>query len=167
KIFFHCDFEKDISNAAKKVFPDINIKYRIWHYKRALEIKEKNKLCLKEVENNINLDIHYKFISNFPFINPEYINDIYNKIKSECFEYKYDNFLEFLEYFEITYLKDDEIKHWNYYNNIEHITNNASESFNNYLYDLFPKKSHFYKFLLTLQKVDSLFYDDYKMRKSG
>ncbi|KAG4093604.1 hypothetical protein H8356DRAFT_1277654 [Neocallimastix lanati (nom. inval.)] len=55
---FHCDFEKDISNTAKKkVFPDINIK--TWRYKRALEIK-KNKLC---------------------------------------------------KYFEITYLKDYEIKH--------------------------------------------------------
>ncbi|KAG4086324.1 hypothetical protein H8356DRAFT_1434641 [Neocallimastix lanati (nom. inval.)] len=82
----HCDFEKGISNAAKKkVFPDLNIKY----------------LYLK-----------------FPFINPEYINDINNKIK---------------QYFEITYLKDYEIKYWNCYDNIEH----------------------------------SLFYDDYKMRKSG
>jgi len=31
---FHCDFEKDISNTAKKVFPDINIKYCTWHYKK-------------------------------------------------------------------------------------------------------------------------------------
>ena len=76
-------------------------------------------------------------------------------------------FLEFLEYFEITYLKDYEIKRWNYYDNIEHITNNASKSFNNYLKDLFPKKPHFYKILLTLQKVDSLFSDDYKLRKNG
>ncbi|KAG4092837.1 hypothetical protein H8356DRAFT_1081869 [Neocallimastix lanati (nom. inval.)] len=72
------------------------------------------------------------FISNFPFINFEYINDIYNKIKSECLEQRYDNFLELLEYFEITYLKDYEIKYWNYYDNIEHLTNNASESFDNY-----------------------------------
>ena len=52
------------------MFPDINIKYCTWHYKRALEIleiKKKNKLCRKEVENDIDLYIHYKFIS---FINP-------------------------------------------------------------------------------------------------
>ncbi|KAG4098958.1 hypothetical protein H8356DRAFT_1391055 [Neocallimastix lanati (nom. inval.)] len=67
-----------------------------------------------------------KLISNFPFINLEYMNDIYNKIK---------------KYFGITYLKDYYIKHWNYYDNIEHITNNALESSNNYLNDLFPKKS--------------------------
>ncbi|KAG4106047.1 hypothetical protein H8356DRAFT_1418214 [Neocallimastix lanati (nom. inval.)] len=48
-------------------------------------------------------------------------------LKNEYLEHKYDNFLEFLEYFKITYLKDYEIKHWNYYDNIEHITNNVSE----------------------------------------
>ena len=67
----------------------------------------------------------------------------------------------------LTYLKDYEIKDWNYYDNIEHITNNASESFNNYLNNSLPKKPHFYKFLLTLQKVESLSYDNYKRRKSG
>ncbi|KAL6592883.1 hypothetical protein U3516DRAFT_767915 [Neocallimastix sp. 'constans'] len=49
-----------ISNTVKKVFP--------------------------EVENNIDLYIHYKLISNFPFINLEYMNDIYNKIKNEIDE---------------------------------------------------------------------------------
>jgi len=40
---FHCDFEKAISNAAEKVFINANIKYCIWHFKRALEIKLKKK----------------------------------------------------------------------------------------------------------------------------
>ena len=40
-IKFHCDFERGISNAAKKIFPYIKIKFCIWHYKRALEIKKK------------------------------------------------------------------------------------------------------------------------------
>jgi len=95
---FHCDFEKSISNAVKKVFPDINIKYYIWHYKRVLKLKKKkkNKLCRKKVENDIDLYIHYKFISNFPFINHEYINYIYNKIKSKCLKNKYDNFFGIL-----------------------------------------------------------------------
>ncbi|KAG4099930.1 hypothetical protein H8356DRAFT_1036649 [Neocallimastix lanati (nom. inval.)] len=37
----HCDFEKGISKAVKKIFPSINIKYCIWHYKNLLEIKKK------------------------------------------------------------------------------------------------------------------------------
>jgi len=35
------------------------------------------------------------------------------------------------------------MKFWNYYNNMEHITNNASESLNNYLNILFPTKPSF------------------------
>ena len=30
-INFHCDFEQGISNAAKKIFHNINIKYCVWH----------------------------------------------------------------------------------------------------------------------------------------
>jgi len=36
------------------------------------------------------------------------------------------------------------MKIWNYYNNIEHIANNASESLINYLNNLFPTKPSFY-----------------------
>jgi len=28
----HCDFEKGISNATIKIFPNITIKYCVWHY---------------------------------------------------------------------------------------------------------------------------------------
>jgi len=38
---FHCDFEKGISNAAKIIFPNIHIKYCVWHFKRSLEIQKK------------------------------------------------------------------------------------------------------------------------------
>ena len=50
----HCDFESGISKAAKTIFPNINIKYCIWHYKKSLEIK-KNKLCYNEVKNDNNI----------------------------------------------------------------------------------------------------------------
>ena len=64
-INFHCDFEQGISNAAKKVFPNINIKYCVW-------------------KNNNDIYIYYKAISNLPFINPNYIFDIYIIIKRIC-----------------------------------------------------------------------------------
>ncbi|KAG4091036.1 hypothetical protein H8356DRAFT_1331764 [Neocallimastix lanati (nom. inval.)] len=67
-INFHCDFEQGISNAAKKVFPNINIKYCVWHYKRSLE-KQKNILCYHEVKNNNDVYIYYKAISNLPYLN--------------------------------------------------------------------------------------------------
>ncbi|KAG4084293.1 hypothetical protein H8356DRAFT_1436287 [Neocallimastix lanati (nom. inval.)] len=128
---FHCDFEKGISNAVENIFPNINIKYCFWHYKRLLMTK-KNKLCYKEVKDHNILNTYYKAISNLCFINIEYIPDIFNKIKNTCMRYKStcSQFLNFLDYFEKTFLNIYNIKYWNYYNNIDHITNNASESYN-------------------------------------
>ncbi|KAG4102047.1 hypothetical protein H8356DRAFT_1421616 [Neocallimastix lanati (nom. inval.)] len=143
---FHCDFEKALSNAAQKVFIDANIKY-------LEKIKE--------------LYIYYNNISNFPFINPEYIYDIYSKIKSECQEHNYVQFLEFLEYFKKTYLINFETENWNYYDNIEHITNNVSETFNKYLKKLFAKKPTFFQLLSELQKEESKYYIDYERRTAG
>ncbi|KAG4091620.1 hypothetical protein H8356DRAFT_1313096 [Neocallimastix lanati (nom. inval.)] len=54
----------------------------------------------------------YKTISNLPFINPEYIFDIYVKIKS--IKNNYCQFLKFLEYFYKTYLVGYDMKVWNY-----------------------------------------------------
>ncbi|KAG4085362.1 hypothetical protein H8356DRAFT_1375016 [Neocallimastix lanati (nom. inval.)] len=163
---FHCDFEKAVSNAAQKVFINANIKYCIWHFKRALEIKKKE-LCGNKVEKIKDLYIYYNNISNFPFINPEYIYDIYSKIKSECQEHNYVQFLEFLEYFKKTYLNNFETENWNYYDNIEHITNNVSETFNKYLKKLFAKIPTFFQLLSELQKEESKYYIEYERRTAG
>ncbi|KAL6613354.1 hypothetical protein LY90DRAFT_514099 [Neocallimastix californiae] len=90
-----------------------------------------------------NDDIFVDAISNLPFINPEYIFDIYVIIKIKSIKNNYCRFLKFLEYFYKTYLIDYNMKFWNYYNNMEHITNNTSESLNNYLNNLFPTKLSF------------------------
>ncbi|KAG4101166.1 hypothetical protein H8356DRAFT_1422047 [Neocallimastix lanati (nom. inval.)] len=105
-INFHCDFEQ--------VFPNINIKYCVWHYKRSLE-KQKNILCYHEVKNN---------------------ND-YN------------------------------VNNWNYYENIEHLTNNASESYNSYLNIIFPNKPLFYKLIYILKEEENLSYNDYQRITKG
>ena len=116
--YFIAILKKTISNAAEKVFINVNIKYCIWHFKRALQILKKKELCGNKVEKIKDLYIYYNNISNFPFINPEYIYDIYSKIKSECQEHNYVQFLEFLEYFKKTYLISFETENWNYYDNI-------------------------------------------------
>ncbi|KAG4090198.1 hypothetical protein H8356DRAFT_1343710 [Neocallimastix lanati (nom. inval.)] len=51
--------------------------------------KNKNKLCFNEMENNNDLYIYCKYISNFPIINFKYKNDIYDKIKSEFHEHNH------------------------------------------------------------------------------
>jgi len=162
----YCDFDEAITSAAKNIFPDINIKYNILYYKKSLEI-QKNNLCLKEVENNNDLYIYYKAISNLPFINPERINDIYNEIKCMCQTKNYDSFLKFLEYFEQTYLHNYDINQWNYCNYTDFLTNNYLESLNNFLNKLLGKNPSFYKLINILKKDESLSYKDYQKRMEG
>jgi len=147
-----------ISKAAKTIFPNTNIKYCIWHYK---------KLCYNEVKNDNNIFIYYKAISNLPFINPEYIFDIYVIIKIKSIKNNYCRFLKFLEYFYKTYLIDYDMKFWNYYNNMEHITNNTSELLNNYLNNLFPKKPSFFELIDKLNELEHLSYYDYQRKIKG
>jgi len=52
-----------------------------------------------------------------------------------------------MKYFKKTYLLSYEIKEWNYFDNIENITNNACESYNNYINSYLNKKPTFYKLL--------------------
>ena len=76
--------------------------------------------------------------------------------------------MEFLDYFKKNYLISYETKYWNYYDNIEHITNNASESYNKYLNDLFQnRKPNFFQFLLQLQKEESKSFVDYDNKMKG
>jgi len=63
------------------------------------------------------------------------------------------SFLKFLEYFYKTYLIDYDMKIWNYYNNMEHITNHASESHNDYLNNLFPTKPSYYELIYKLNEL--------------
>ena len=69
-----------------------------------------------------------------------------------------------MEYFNKTYLYKYDIQYWNYYNDINHITNNASESFNNYLKKLFYKKPSFYELIYHLKREESLSYYNYKRK---
>ncbi|KAG4084343.1 hypothetical protein H8356DRAFT_1436278 [Neocallimastix lanati (nom. inval.)] len=66
-----------------------------------------------------------------------------------------------------TYLYKYDIQYWNYYNDINHITNNASESFNNYLKKLFCKKPSFYELIYHLKREESLSYNNYKRKIEG
>ena len=59
------------------------------------------------------------------------------------------------------------MKLWNYYNNMEHITNNESESLNNYLNNLFPTKHLFYELIDKLNELEHLPYYDYQRKIRG
>ena len=72
-----------------------------------------------------------------------------------------------MEYFNKTYLYKYDIQYWNYYNDIIHITNNASESFSNYLKKLFYKKPSLYELIYHLKIEESLSYNNYKRKIEG
>ncbi|KAL6588739.1 hypothetical protein U3516DRAFT_656237 [Neocallimastix sp. 'constans'] len=89
------------------------------------------------------------------------------KKKIICQKKKYNNFLQFLEYFNKNYLLKYNVNNWNYYENIEHLTNNASESYNSYLNNIFPNKPLFYKLIYILKEEENLSYNDYQRRTKG
>ena len=57
------------------------------------------------------------------------------------------------------------MKIWNYYNNMEHLTNNASESLNNYLNNLFSTIPSYYELIDKLNELEHLPYYDYQKNK--
>ena len=73
------------------------------------------------------------------------------------------NFQNFQNILKKTYLINFETENWNYYDNIEHITNNVSETFNKYLKKLFAKKPNFFQLL----SEESKYYIDYERRTDG
>ncbi|KAG4092564.1 hypothetical protein H8356DRAFT_1429388 [Neocallimastix lanati (nom. inval.)] len=65
----------------------------------------KNVHCdFEKVNDDEKIFNYYKGISNLPFINPEYIMDIFSLIKTKSIEKNSCQFLKFLEYFYETYL---------------------------------------------------------------
>jgi len=121
-----------------------------------------NALIYKHV-NLLNLLI-IKYINKIDIIIKPKLT-ISNKIKS--IKNNYYQFLKFLEYFYKTYLVSYDMKIWNYYNNMEYITNNASESLNNYLNNLFPTKPSFYELIDKLNELEHLSYYDYQRKIRG
>ena len=78
-----------------------------------------------------------------------------------------DQFLEFLKYFQDTYFIKYKINEWNYYNFIEHITNNASESFNNYLNRLIPLNPNFYIFVGLIREEENVSFVKYNSKNGS
>ena len=48
----HTDFEISLGAAAKRIYPQMNIKYCIWHQRLAIEAK-KNSLCKSDIKKMI------------------------------------------------------------------------------------------------------------------
>ena len=145
---FHCDFEIYIPNAFLKIFPNTKIRYCLWHMIRSLE--NKAKIYIHEDKN---LYFLYKCILNLPFIDPNYVEDLFNYIKEKNTN---DNFNHFFDYFKDNYIDKYGIKNWNYFENIKNTINNCCEAYNNKLNNLFNKKPTYFELLYKLREEEDL-----------
>ena len=159
----HSDFEIQIGEACRMVYPNVEIKYCIWHMKRAL-MNKMNSLCKHEIEENDNLLILYHMVNNLYLCHPDYVKIVFNKIKEKSLN---ENFNKYLKYFEDTYIKLYNIKRWNYFDNYRHVTNNAVESYNAKLNNLFQKKPTYFKLIYELRLEEASIINEYKKRQSG
>ena len=159
----HSDFELAIGNGCKKIYPNVKIKFCIWHLLRAVEGK-KNSLCRADVLNNDNIYVLYNAIRSLYICDPAYIKIIFNLIKDENDN---DNFKNFIAYFEKEYLNKYDILSWNYYNNYRHITNNSCEAYNAKINKWFMKKQTFFKLIYQLQLEENIIVTTYSKRLAG
>ena len=76
----HTDFEISIGEACRMVYPEVNIKYCIWHIKRALILKKKE-ICKEEVAACDNCYILYNMLCNLYLCPIEYVLIFFVKLK--------------------------------------------------------------------------------------
>ena len=74
---------------------------------------------------------------------------------------KNDNFDKFMKYYEDNYIRKLNIKEWNYFDNIEHTTNNCCKSYNNKINHYFNKKPTFFKLLYILRNEEDKVIKEY------
>ncbi|KAG4092303.1 hypothetical protein H8356DRAFT_1405685 [Neocallimastix lanati (nom. inval.)] len=93
-------------------------------------------------------------------------NTLITTINFHC-DFEQEKQKNILCYHEVKNNNDYNVNNWNYYENIEHLTNNASESYNSYLNNIFPNKPLFYKLIYILKEEENLSYNDYQRRTKG
>ena len=160
----HTDFEITVGSAAKRIYPQINIKYCIWHQRRAIEAK-KNSICKSDIRENDNLYILFNAVCNLFLCDPKYIGKVFQIIKQKSSANP--RFTEFLNYFDNEYIKIYKIPTWNYYNNYRHVTNNSCEAYNSKMNKLFDKNPNYFKSIYELQIEEATIVNNYNKRQAG
>ena len=100
------DFEIQIGKTCRMIYPEVQIKYCIWHIKCAI-INKINSLWKSDIDEDDNLLILFNMINNLYLCKPEYVKIVFDKIMENSSN---ENFDKFLEYFEDTYIKLYKIK---------------------------------------------------------
>lgn len=61
-----------IGKGCKNIYPEVNVKFCIWHFLGAFEIN-KNKIFLNDIKQNDLICILYKTLSNLYISEPDYV----------------------------------------------------------------------------------------------
>ena len=63
----HIDFEIQIGEAFRKIYPNVQIKYCIWYMKRSL-INKMNSLCKNDIEDDDNVLIYLIWLTIYIYV---------------------------------------------------------------------------------------------------
>ena len=94
----------------------------------------------------------------------DYVLKIFNKIKNNSENEKFD---DFIKYYEDYYIKLFDYKRWNYFDNPRHTANNSCESYNHKINGLFKVKPTFFKLVYELRVEEADIINTYNKRKAG
>ena len=147
------DFEIALIGAISQSFPNIEIKLFLWHFFRNLEINRKKIYGDINNQNEISLNI-LKRIKTLCYIDPKYVNAVFNLILEDADNSGEDDILFVKVYFKKAYIDKFNINDWNYYKWIDHRTNNSCESFNQVLNSKFNSKPSIWKFISVIKQEE-------------
>ena len=159
----HTDFEISIGEACRMVYPEVNIKYCIWHIKRALILKKKE-ICKEEVAACDNCYILYNMLCNLYLCPIEYVVIFFCKIKNNSDNERFD---EFIKYYEDYYINLYNYKRWNFFDNPRNITKNSCEAYDRKINGIFKVKPTFFKLVFELRLEENDIVNTYSKRKAG
>ena len=117
-----------------------------------MEVNKNKYFNADDLDDNVNL--LFKCITNLVFVDPQYTIKLYDVIIQKNTN---DNFKKFLKYFKEAYINKYNHNTWNYFENIQNITNNCCESYNNKIDNYFNKKTTFFKLLCVLKKEEMIY----------
>ena len=141
--YIHIDKELAILNAIKKIFPQTKIRLCYFHFSNNINKRINNNIFKDLFESNI-ISLHCVFgCKALAFIPTIYIIPVFELLVVKAKSLNNPNLDNFLDYFSKEWIYGTDNVYWNYYNDFQIKTNNASESYNNKINKIFNNKKPF------------------------
>jgi len=142
-INIHVDEENAIIAAIQKVFPISKIRLCYFHFSNNIKKRVHNSV-FKDMFNSNSYSLKCVFgCKGLYFIPQIYVIPVFELLYEKAKEINNINLINFMDYFAKQWIYGTEISYWNYYKEFEIKTNNASESYNNKINNIFEHKRPF------------------------